>query len=460
MDVARKCSHRRCRNTYGAATTAAPILAAIVVTLGVAWWLVYALANGASSYGDSPSYLAFADALEHGRLPTSERTPGYPIVLVACRSIAAIAHVATDVVLVVVQTLLLTGVCTCLLYGLARRLTGSATVALVTACLFVADSDVHSFGAAIMSEAVATTLAVAMIWLAIRDGGWQRAGWVSAALVLTRPAYLFVPAVFAGVELWRTRRFASTLAPLVPTLALVLLCAVGSMLAGARASTPVDTFAPLHAFARIYEFGLWKVLPEGPERRLIADERAARRDVYAAASRLRAERGAASVSDVVGRVVRAAPLEFLGTAARTLPQAFHQPSLWKPTHRQPRVFAVVVRWHGWYRAALYRASSRFRVFLLLSLVATVNGFGWPRAARAFQTVITPFVVERFVSTALLAMGTDQVGRLAMAFRPFYCLVIALAVVRLARAARTVRAWLATRSPMPDAAAVRRRPAEA
>jgi hypothetical protein len=408
-----------------------------VGAVGVGWWIFYATVHGASHYGDSRSYVAFADALENGRIPASERTPIYPVVVLGSRFVATTCHVVPEQVLVMLQTLLLAGLCPVLLYDLGRRLTDSTAVARLAAALFLADADVQSFGTAVMSEGIATPLAIGTVWLAVRDGGWRRAGWLCALLVATRPAYLLVPPTFACIEAVRARRLTAAVPPLAPTLVLAVLWGAVGVVAGARPSMPFSTFGPLHSFAKVYEFDLWKALPDGDERRIIGEERAARHDVYAAAARLRAELGESAVSDVADRVARTTPLRLASRMLGALPAAFHQPSLWKPNHRQPRVFAALVQWHRWYRDALYEARSRFRLFVVLLVIATVTGFGWAPAATGFRTVITPFVVERLVSTALLAMGTDQVGRLAMAFRPFYCLAIALACVRFALSTRAV-----------------------
>lgn len=413
------------------------VAAATLAGIGVAAWLAYSLANGPSHFGDTPSYLTFADALENGQLPPSERTPGYPLFIVACRLLAAETGLDPDVAVTILQVLLLAGLCTLLLYDLAYRLTESVAVATVTAGLFVADADVQSFSGAILSDALATTIAVALIWVAVRDAGWRRAGWLCALLVLTRPAYLFVPFVFAGIEACRARRWGAGLAPLLPTLVLAGLWGLLGSVVGARPLTPFTRFGPLHSFAKVYEFDLWRVLPDGPERRLIAEERGAGHTVYEAASRLAGERGVDAVYDVVGRTLRAAPLRFTLSVARALPRAFRQASLWRPNHEDDRAFPAVVLWHGWYREALYWPIPLLALFGTLMIGAMWNGLGWPRATPALRTIITPFIAERFLSTALLAMGTDAVGRLAMAFRPFYCLLLALTGVRLYLVARSI-----------------------
>jgi hypothetical protein len=410
--------------------TTHPYAAGLTVAgLGVAAWLVYSFANGASHFGDTQSYLAFADALQAGRLPSSERTPGYPLFLVACRLFAAGTGIVPDVVATSVQVLLLAGICTLLVYDLAYRLTGSVAAASIAAALYVADADVQSFSGAILSDALATAIAIGMIWLAVRFG-WRLAGWVCALLVMTRPAYLLIPVVFAAIEAWRARRWTAGLAPLLPTMVLAAVWGVASTVAGARPLMPFATFGPLHSFAKVYEFDLWQALPDSPERRLIAEERRSGHDVYQAASRLAAERGATAMYDVTGQALRAAPSGFVLALARALPRAFRQPSLWRPTHAHPAVFGAVVGWHGFYRAVFYWPPALFGVFLVLLMAATWNGIGWRGATPEFRAVITPFIGERFLSTALLAMGTDQVGRLAMAFRPFYDVVLGLAGVRL------------------------------
>jgi hypothetical protein len=404
---------------------------------GVAFWGLYALASGPSMSGDSESYAGFAHALSWGTVPTSERTLGYPLLIALCEYVGRKLHLRTYTVTIAVQVILLAGASTALLYDIAHRLTASRFVATVAAALFLTDADIQNMSVWIMSEPLSIFLVLLALWLRLVDDGWRRAGWALACLVLTRPLYLFAVPLFAALEGLRQRSWRACAATAAPTLLLVALSSLISWAWSARSTEPVAVFLPRHSFGRIYEFDLWTHIPDSPQRRLIAELKANHADPYGALDRLTLEFGPRAWLDVQRDVLRATPLAFLASIARAVPRAFRQAVLWKPA-RETALFRAVVAWHAVFWGVLFWPPPMLLVFAALVSTAAATGFGSGDVARFYTWVGAPFAAGVFMSVALLAMGTDSVGRLALGFRPIYFLAVALCAKRVVDAVGTRR----------------------
>jgi hypothetical protein len=395
--------------------------------IGVALWGGFGAQRGLARFNDTPSYVQLADALESLRVATSDRTPGYPGFLLACRVLAKGLHVDPDATVLALQVLLLAGVGTYLLFDLTLRLSGSPAAAALAALLYVGDADLQHFSSALLTEAFSVALVVVMLWLRERDAGWRRAGWVLGLLVLTRPNFVAFPIVFAALDVLRARRPALAAPVLAPTLLLLLAWSVLSIASGADPLQPEKRFGSLHAFGKVYEAGLWRSLPDGPEKSLIEREAARGHDVYAIADALEAAEGRDALRRVARTAVGAHPLKYASACLGVLPTAFRQDSFWVNPPKPP-LLAPVQAWRlVLYRRAFYRS---FTLFVALLAVATYDGAGFPRATDYFRAVLTPFTVTLFVTIALWSLGTEGVGRIALPAHPVNCILWSLALVRI------------------------------
>ncbi len=417
----------------------------LVAGCSAALWLAFGLANGPAQGNDTSTYLRVVDAFTAGRIISSIRTPGYPLFLLGCRALSALLGVETAGITLVVQTLLLAGGATWLVYWMAMTLTGRTSAGLVAALLLAADVDVQQFGMTLLSEALTTTCTVLAVCVRLRDSSWRRAGWLLAFLALLRPNFVIFPVVFAVVEGLHRRRVGPALAAIAPSAVVLGLWGAIAIAAGADPLRPQRWFVPMHAFGTVYETGLWRKLPDGPARRLLAAERARGDDPYAAAAVLRDRLGPDAVGRVAVAAIAADPVGYLRIRVRLLPLAFRQPSflrreLVQPAHPRPRLLGEVAAWHRAYRHVLYAS---FPFFLVLMASACWWGLGWPGAIESFRTVIGPFVAMLFVSVSASSLSSYDVGRLALPFRPFYCLALGLAtsagIERGRRVARTLAA---------------------
>ncbi len=388
-------------------------------------WLGFGLANGPARGNDTASYVRVADALAAGRIVTSIRPPGYPLLLLATRTLARLLGTAPAHTLLVVQTVLLAGVGTALLYALGARL-GGVVAGLTAAALYAGDADLQQFASTALPEALGVLLAIVAGWLHVRDEGSRRAAWPIALLALVHPRFLGVPLTLAAVVGWRRPRAA--LALLWPSATVLGAWAALALASGADPLRPQRYFLPLHAFGKIYEAGLWQKLPDGPERRLIAAARARGDDPYAAAAALRAGGGETALLSAARRAAWADPVGYARAVAAIPRRAFKQatfmrPELMQPAHPSPGWLAAVGAWRRAYRKVFYAS---FPLFVVLLGLACWNGLGWPAAVAPFRTFMGPFIAALLASVALGSLSTYDVGRLALPFHPFYCLAWGLA----------------------------------
>jgi 4-amino-4-deoxy-L-arabinose transferase-like glycosyltransferase len=138
----------------------------------------------------------------HGEVSSAYRPPLYPLVLVPAVSIGRFAEIGIAV------THLLIGVATVLLvYHLGRRW-GLGRLAVVAAALVACDPILLSQSTLVMTETLATLMAVAALWLltlAAERPSWLRVAaagaWIALAS-LCRPTFLVFMAVAAVVLPW------------------------------------------------------------------------------------------------------------------------------------------------------------------------------------------------------------------------------------------------------------------
>lgn len=407
----------------------------IVASVATAAWLYYGLTTGPSLSGDSESYIAFARALSEHRIPTSERTPVYPALIAVSEGVGGLFGAAPLVSTLVVQAVLV-GLSIVLLYSLAHRITGSVLIATGAAVLLALDVDTQNLSGWIMSEPLANTLLLlALLWRVV-DGDWRRAGWVVAVVVLTRPLFVFLPPLFAAVEFVRTRSARAAMPLAGPAILVGGLWLAVSWAGAAAPSKPVAVFLPRHVFGRVYEFDLWRSLPESRAREIIEAERRRGSDAYTTLDRLSVELGPDAWIEVLSGVVRAAPGPFALSFVRAVPRVFRQAVLWRPVN-DGTAFQIAAALHAWFWGILFWPPPMLFAFGMLMAFAVGSGFGYAPLQAFYRWVGVPFVVGLFGSIALLAMGTDSVGRLALGFRPLYYLALASA---LAGVVRSMRAW--------------------
>jgi hypothetical protein len=216
---------------------------------------------------------------------------------------------------------------------------------------------------------------------------------------------------------------------------------VTAVVAGADPLRPWRWFVPVHTFGTVYEAGLWRALPDGPERALLERVRARGHDPYQAAAALERELGEGSALRVARAAIRADPLGYAAVRARLLRQVFRQGSwmrteLVRPRHPRPGLLARLGLWDQRYRGVLYAS---FPLFVVALAGACWRGLGWPGAVRPFREVLAPFVVVLFVSTALGSLSNYDVGRIGLAFRPVNVLLWAMVLVYGVDRAASLRA---------------------
>jgi hypothetical protein len=403
-------------------------------------WLAFLAATGPATGNDTEGYVRLARALGAGRVITSFRTPGYPLLLAALHGTATLLRVDAATLTAVVQTLCLAGAGTWLVFALGARLSGRTAAGVVAALLYAGDADLQQFGTALLTEAPTVVLALAALAWRVHDGGWRRAAWLLAALALVRPNFAVFPLVFAPLEAWRLRRAAPALALLAPTVLALSLWWVVSLASGANPWRPYQWFVPVHTFGTVYEADLWRRLPDGPDRALVARLRARGVDPYAAVAAVERERGAGSAGRIAREAVAAAPGAYVATRAALLRQVFRQGSFLRPElirfrHPDARALASLTAWRDAYRRVFYAS---FPLFVLLLALGCTTGLGWPAAAGPFRWALVPFVAVLFVSTAMGSLSNYDVGRLGLAFRPVNALCWALGAVAVA--ARAAASW--------------------
>jgi len=200
--------------------------AAIVFVVALLLHVAYFVCDGNSLARDSPKYVIPAENViaghgyTRGGVVETERTPGYPLVLIALRAIgltlreiALLQHIAC-------------ALAAAALVLIARSMTGNELVAVVSGIVTAIDLPAIYHANLILTETTCMLLALAlfmMVWRIARGAGRPiAAGLLLGAMVLVRPVamLLFIPlALFLG---WTRRDAARRVVPLFVAGALLL----------------------------------------------------------------------------------------------------------------------------------------------------------------------------------------------------------------------------------------------
>jgi hypothetical protein len=394
-------------------------------------WLAVSLSIGPRLFQDTKGYLALADAFARFSTISFERPdrmPGYPVFLLGCHALAHLIGAEPMRLVVVVQTLLLSGLGTYLVYSIGARIGGGkGMVGVLAALLFATDPNVHLFGASLLTEALTIVLAAAMASLRLRDGHWRRAGWITAGNTLIRPNFLTIACALALFDALRLRRASAAVAPAGPSILVFLSWIALGTLGGAH---PLTAFRQDHAlcdFGAIYEADLWQRLPDSPYKQVLAQARADGRDGYQAAAIITGSPtpwnpGTAwhPLREIANQVMWADPAGYVRMRARIARVAF-ETAYWR--WDVLRVLFPSLAGLAWLYPKLLYGSAFLFVPLLLG--ALWNGLGWPEAAAPCRALLAPYIVAVFATTSWLAMGTDEVSRLVISTHPFCALFFAL-----------------------------------
>jgi hypothetical protein len=422
-----------------------------VAGLAAALWSGVVLGlGGPREENDSKGYYQVANALAEGRVLTeidplatqrgtgTFRTPGYPLFILATRGLASVLGTDRRGTIGVVQALLCAGLGTLLIADIVVRLTRSPAAGTLAALLYALDVDVQHLSATVLSESLAVTLAILAVWLRLRDRGWRRAGWAAAGLVLTRPDALAVVLGFAALELARRRVRAAAQAA-TPALALLVAWFVLSAALGGHPMVAQRDRGTLVAFGRILQFRVWLALPPGPERTLLESVVSPQRDAYTTTAVLHQAGDPDAPARIVRATIRAAPGRYFWSCLAAIPSTITANAYYlSPPQSAPR-HAHILRplwlWRQAYRVPFY---SSFALFAAILAAAAATGFGRRRALPACRRVLVPYAALVVTSLGFLAMGTYEIGRLAVSVHPFFAVLLALAFAQLGRLARRRR----------------------
>jgi hypothetical protein len=394
--------------------------------LAIGLWLPYTLLGLIGMPNDTSGYLALADALL--RLsPVStdrpDRFPGYSLFLLACRALAWPFQTDPLRTTIAVQVALLGGIATLAVYDLGRRISGRRVVGYASAALFAADGDVHMTAGWVLTESLATVLAVSALWLRVRDDSWRRGRWVLAALALTKPYLAPLAVVFGGVEVLRVRRIRAAAVVVWPVALLVVGWLVIVRLGGGDAIDAMRRIGALTDFGTVYQSGLWKKATLAPREAEVLESAATRRlNAYRAAAQLTDSpkpwdppTNWAPLRQVANAAIAADPIGYLRARVGIVPMAFTtEPPL---PFLPPESPSYSIR--NWYVSVFYGSGWFFAGLLL---VAVWNGLAWPMARPWMRALLIPYVVTVFASTAALSLGTYEVGRLVLVYRPVAAIV--------------------------------------
>lgn len=226
------------------ATLALVIIACLAVTLPVA-----IINAGDPLTGDEVNYAAIGMHLANGEgftvdgvSPTAMRTFAYPFFLSLIFRIFGVSYLAVHVV----QTLL--SCVTCLLvWRIAKHVTGSYAVALVSALLYIVYPGFIRSAATVLTENLTIFFTVLMVYFLVvhRDDGvrwYALAGIAGGLATLTRPGQLLVPAMLSLPVLMlrgKGRR------PLLNAAALVIASVLVVVPWSIRSSLALQAFVPI-----------------------------------------------------------------------------------------------------------------------------------------------------------------------------------------------------------------------
>jgi hypothetical protein len=425
---------------------------AIVATLAVATSMLFSPVAGPRVGYDSLGYLKFADTLQaFGVVPPDrpDRLPGYPLLILVARALAAPVHANSLAVLATLQVVLLAGLAPLLAYGIGRRATGRRSVGLLAAVLVATDLDLQHYARAVMTEAPATTLVLLALWLRLRDDSWRRSAWALAAAVMMKPYLASAVLVMGALDALRLRRPFVLVASVGPTALLVGGWLALFTIAGGR---PIETARRIRAFTdfiTIYQAGLFTGTVQPAYALYFAD--AARRKVnaYEAAKWLTGSEHPANqgsswqvLRSLADTAIRKRRSEYVAVRLAVVPYAW---SGWQQF--RPRAPEPVDTWRRAY-GALFVGS--LWVLGVLSLLAVWNGLGWPRALPTMRVLVVPTIVVVLVTVASMSAGTYEVGREVILVRPLGTLLWACVLGHVAEVIALLRSNAGSRpAPRPD-----------
>jgi hypothetical protein len=215
-----------------------------------------------------------------------DRLPGYPLFILGTRALANLTAVNALSTTALMQVLMLAGLVPLLVYDLTARTTAFRPAGLLAAALVGFDVPLQRVATTIVTEALATTLAVLAMWLRVKDGSWRRGSWALAALALTKPYLAPLPFVFGAIEGARARRPWPIVSTAGPTMLLVGAWLGVVVAAGGSPRDDAARISALADFVVVYDARLW---PDDidPEARAIIEDAVRRRvNGYGAAQAL------------------------------------------------------------------------------------------------------------------------------------------------------------------------------
>jgi hypothetical protein len=215
--------------------------------------------------------------------------------------------------------------------------------------------------------------------------------------------------------------------------------------AGATGGSPIDASRRIQAlcqFGTAYEAKLWRALPPGDLQRTLETNARTRRSAYVAAGALTSPRtfwdpGADwhPVANAAAAMIRADPFGYAWARLALVPRVHTESAIPWAMLRNVRPTVPPNPWQAFARASQpYRwvFFGSFGLFAAILGVALWNGWGVAAAIEPMRNVIAPIIVVVWVSTAMLSLGSYEIGRLGLPARPLTALVWALALRRVLR----------------------------
>lgn len=413
---------------------------AIVATLAVVTSMLFSSVTAPRVGYDSIGYLKFADTLQAFGVVSPDRPdrlPGYPLLILVARALAAPVHANSLAVLATLQVVLLAGLAPLLAYGIGRHATGGRSVGLILAVLVATDLDLQRSARDVMTEAPATTLVLLALWLRLRDDSWRRGAWALAAAVMMKPYLASAVLVMGALDALRLRRPLVLVASVGPMALLVGGWLALFALAGGQ---PIETARRIRAFTdfiTIYQAGLFTDAVAPGYATFFADATRRQMNAYEAAQWLTGSAHPANpgsnwqaLRSLDDMAIRKRRSEYVAVRLAVVPYAWSGWQAFRP--RAPKPFGTWQRAYG----ALFFGS--FWVLGVLSVLAVWNGLGWPRALPTMRVLVVPTIVVVLLTVASMSAGTYEVGREVIFVRPLGSLLWACVLGHVAEVVAALR----------------------
>jgi 4-amino-4-deoxy-L-arabinose transferase-like glycosyltransferase len=372
---------------------------------------------------DARQYVAAAHGiLTSLRLADPTRTFGYPLFL------AGVFQVAGDHIraIVLAQALLMT-IAAVEVYALGLRTSLSRSLAALVAAMLGANIFILNWERLVLSETLSYVLIVTL-FLALagylRTGRTSVALWVgllSAAAILTRPIFIFLPVVLALVLALRALRLGRLRADLLPV-GVILATAYGAVVlymsgnALANGYFGLSDIGSINLFAKVFEAHVHSGMPlSGSSQRVAAFAADVQRFVAAGntdASRFMhlypqySAQHYAIYGTYSTQVIAHHPLVFLRSALSDARVTWLDPQwLWAPNTVNPL----------WVVALLKLAAAQYHVYLLLPLLLVVVAvWAWRQPERTDTTLLLLLLAS--VAAQILMIGaTDYAEQYRLRF---------------------------------------------